>query len=309
MSSKRLTPLVLLKQHRLVRRVLLDSRAKVGSDPSCDVVLDDDNVPPSWGVVFSRGGRVYAQHEGGAMLELEPGDGLVVGSFVVARCDPGTRLARAVEAATPGTDLDFGRDEPFRRVVLTSSVSRAAWQRKQSATGAHESIGSATDRLSHSETATRGIRTRTDGSGQRFYHAEPHHSAAVERAAGAAIRPLEGRSGDVSALEQAGHDLLDRMMEMSFPEVVALLRRMATAYGDNYLEGLYRKVLNRSPMLAFRWSLVVAERFARGARSVGSRIELPGLSIGLTKLVSGEALEGFRQSRTHGAKIAAKGPW
>ncbi len=308
--SEHKTPLVVLRDDELLGHAALENRLRVGRGPDVDLALPSEEVPPRWGVLFSRGGRVYAQEEGGSLVELEPGDGLVIGPYVVARADPGTRLYRVVADREPGARLGFDpRHEPFRRVVLTSSLSHAQWMRRNAESG--KTVGARRDAtpaggLSGGE--TRGVRTRSQ-DGQRYYAVEPHYSAAVDQAAAAAIRPLEGRAEDPGALERLGHELLDRMLAMEFPEVVALMRRMAKDYDENYLEHLYRRALNRSPMLAFRWALVIAERYVRAARVIGGRIELPDLSIGLDHLISSEAAEGFRRARTQGAKIASRGPW
>ncbi|RME72011.1 MAG: hypothetical protein D6776_09460 [Planctomycetota bacterium] len=293
-------PLAILQDKRLLGRVPLETRLRVGSAEDCQIRLRDGALPAHWGVIFRRGERVYAQEESGSVVELEPGDALVLGPYVIARADPGTRMGRLAARHEIGDTLPFGK-EPFRRVVLTGAASRAAWMQQRGGVGAAGTVR-------RSSTETRGVRTRS-GDGQVYYGCEPLFSQAVDRTLALAIRPLEGRSEDPGALERLGRELLDAMLRLSYPEVVALLQRMATGYQENYLEHLYQRVLNRSPMLAFRWSLVLVERYVEAARTIGRRIELPDLRIGLASLVSPDALEAYRKARTEGAKIAARGPW
>ncbi|GIW72087.1 MAG: hypothetical protein KatS3mg102_1629 [Planctomycetota bacterium] len=302
-------PFLVLQGRRLLARVELRRRAVIGSDPRADIRLEHPAVEPAWGLLFERGGRVYAQPEGGVALEVEREDGLHVGPFVIARAEPGSRLAELAAAAEPGQELDWGEQQPFHSLVVTGAISRPAWM--QGGSGKSSSLRSGrieSGTVAVQDARVAGLRSRTR-DGAALYRLEPLRSAAVDQTLALIVRRLEAHPEDPGAVEDLGNLVLQELQRLTFAEVVAFLRLLAQGYDVNYLEQLYRLVINRHPLLAFRWALVLAERYAHAARGLGGRIELPDLAIGLDRLLDPDTLEDFRRMRAQGARLASRGPW
>jgi hypothetical protein len=300
-------PFVILHGDRFIRAFAVATRLTVGSGSDCQLSIEDPGIEERWGALFQRDGNVYAQREGGAAQKLEPGDAVTVGPFTLVRSGPRTEIHALTESAEPGAKLGFQKD-PFNLVVLLGGTeSRRGGLSTRGARVNVEELQRPVGLTRGGFAERQGFR-KGGGDGNR-YDAQPNMSAAAERVVGTASRAIQRLSGDPAAAEQVGKELLADILRLSFPEIVAVLRRLATGQQDNLLEAFYARVLAASPVLSFRWAAIIAERFAAAARGHGADASLPSLRVGFEELVSREATEGFRKARELGGKLVAGGPW
>lgn len=304
-------PFVILHGKTFIRKFRVTKQLTIGSSDDAQLCFEDSGIPPRWGVVFARDGKMYAQRVGGLAQRIDRGDAISVGPFTLARADAGSKIDKATAGAKPGQDLGWTKD-PYDLVVLLGGSDTKRGPAKAD-----------TGRLSRPKGLTqlswggsgsvrrfkKGLSGGRESKGDGRYDADPIKSAQVERALSNIVREIERGSTDPGEIDRVGHDFLDQLRDLSFPELVALLRELATGFSRNHLEAFYARYLAQSPLLAFRWAAVIVERYSASARGAGRKAALPRLGIGLKTLVSEAATDGFRKAREMGGKMVAGGPW
>lgn len=309
---------VLLQGSKFLRSFDLSDRITIGSGEAAKLRLNSEDVPTSWGVLFEMKGKVFAQRDGGAMAELHPADGFDVGPYTVVRADAGSGIARLCQGLGRGHDLEFGKREPFNKVVVMGGAGSFR-ARSQSSSSSSDELqrpaglqkGGVLDAAGWGADAA-GVanRSRPGAAGGTHYDSEPLQSQKTDRLVAQFVKDMERNTQDAAELERMGQEFLETLRYLSYPEIVHVLRHLATGWAEvNYLEMLYERVLNRSPMLAFRWATIIAERYAASARGIGDSVALPKLAIGLSKYVTPDATDAFRATRERGTKRVGNGPW
>lgn len=309
---------VILHGHRFIRSFRAKGRLTIGSSAECQLCFEGTSVESSWGALFVQKDAFYAQNAGGAAHKIEKNDAFQVGPFVLVHAGKGAKIAALVEGKQPGDTLQWKRD-PYNLVVLLGGGE----SRRISAKSGRFRRGSAPGpEVSRPAGLTRGLWGAAKGTSFRSsasagaggaatsrHDSAPVDSVSVERVSAGIIRNLERLSQEPGERERVGYEFLEDMRQLSFPEIVALLRRLAKGWHDNYLERFYVRILASSPMLSFRWAAVIAERYAADCRGAGKEVTLPRLKIGLADLISPTATESFRTARELGGKMISGGPW
>lgn len=303
-------PFVILRGQRYLKTFSVVGRLTVGSEPDCGLCINDERVDRRWGVLFERGGKVFGQREGGAAQAIEPGDAVTVGPYTLVHAGRRTQIERLIGASPPGTKLTWDK-EPYKLVVLVGGADSFRPGTSQSGGLSRPAGLQRPQGLMRSPWGNRSSAAAAAGPavGGSHFDCEPVMSREAERCLAAIMRNLERQPTGSGEIERVGQEFLDDLRALTFPEIVAVLRRLATGWDENYLELLYERILAASPMLSFRWAAIIVERYAAAARGAGADVALPRLSIGIAKYVSGDAADGFRKARERGGKMVARGPW
>lgn len=292
-TTRKLLPFIVFRGKVIDRKLGLSvPTTTIGSDPGCDIVLDDAGVLPRWGVVMRRGDGVFVQHAGGFPVGLEAGEGFVIGPFTVVRADLGTDLGRLWKAAEPGVEVQSaeGAKPLYRQIVVLGGAD----------------MGARGPRISHGE----AVASTLVPSRLATFPLEKRLSERARDAFDAISRSVSRAAADPALVPDADPTL--RALEtLAYAEVIAVLEQLASAKAEGLgqLDVYFRRFLLTEPVMAYRLRTLLRQKLAAEARGTAEKVQLPALPLNLNLHVPAEVIARFHDATAAMEKLVDEAIW